>query len=165
MSNSSSHRQLLIRCEVTNRNNDASVRFVEHSVYRLWQYMMANKHDIVVNKAAICLWLPDAEWATQSDLFRHAGDTHQVHRISFALYDKDSGLCNTLQRFVPSADSQRVKQLLLRRVPEEVRESGDFAMELDSGHAIVREGLVDLVNLGYALTDSHLTPTQALTPD
>jgi hypothetical protein len=30
-------------------------------------------------------------------------------------------------------------------------------MEIGDGHAIAREGLADLVNLGYALTDARLT--------
>jgi hypothetical protein len=30
-------------------------------------------------------------------------------------------------------------------------------MEIDTGIAIARDGLADLVNLGYALTDAQLT--------
>ena len=46
------HRQLLVRCMVRNRDAEISVRFVEHGLYRLWQYMMVNKHNIEVEDAA-----------------------------------------------------------------------------------------------------------------
>ena len=157
MSDSSSHRQLLVRCDVTNTRKEPSVRFVEHSVYRLWQYMMANKHDILVEQARLCLWLPEAEWATQREVFQHAGKAESVNRINIAIYDREASFCNTVQRFVPAADCQRVQELLLKRVPVATRHSEDLVMEVDAGVAIVRDDLADLVNLGHALTDAQLT--------
>jgi hypothetical protein len=157
MSDSNSHRQLLVRCDVRNSAEEHSVRFVEHSVYRLWQYMMANRHGITVQETALCLWLPEAEWNHQSDLFHHAGTTELVNRINIAVYDPISRFCNTVQRFVSSQDSFRVEELLMGRISTETRNSDDVVMEVDTGMAIVREGLADLVNLGYALTDAQLT--------
>ena len=65
MALSDSQRQLLVRCEITNRDGDPGVRYVEHSLFRLWQYMMANKHGLVVHGLAVCLWLPEQEWQAQ----------------------------------------------------------------------------------------------------
>jgi hypothetical protein len=157
MSDTNSHRQLLVRCDVTNSDDEQSLRFVEYSVYRLWQYMMANKHGIRVDSAAMCLWLPEAEWHAQSDMFQHAGTSESVNRINIAIYDHATSFCNTIQRYVPIAESGRVQELLMRRIPMAARESDDVVMEIDSGIAIVREGLADLVNLGYALTDAEMT--------
>lgn len=159
MSDSNSHRQLLVRCLVSNADEERSIRFVEHSVYRLWQYMMANKHGIRVAEASLCLWLPESEWESHGELFTHAGTEEHVNRINIAIYDHQTSFCNTVQRFVPSADSPRVQELLLGRIPMDARQSDDVIMEIDAGMAIVREGLADLVNLGYALTDAQLTPT------
>ena len=151
---SKSHRQLLVRCEITNRRDETSVRFVEHSLYRLWQYMMTNKHRLRVQQASLCLWLPESEWTAQSALFEHAGQFEPVHRLGIALYDEDNGFCNTMQRFVPEADSQRVRGLLLERIPTDARQSGDFAMELEVGYAIAR-GASDLAELGNPLGDAR----------
>ncbi|MDH3641089.1 MAG: hypothetical protein OES38_03280 [Gammaproteobacteria bacterium] len=153
MANSETHRQLLVRCRVRNRDAEFSVRFVEHSLYRLWQYMMANKHDIVVADAAVCLWLPEAELQAQSRLFEQAGKVDEVRRISFAIYDPDTGFCNTLQRFVAVEDSERVQQLLLNRIPSEAKRAGDFAMELESGFTVLRDSVKDLTSLGHTLTE------------
>lgn len=114
--------------------------------------MMVNKHDLVVHEAAVCLWLPEVELKAQSQLFQHSGEVDDVHRISFAIYDQDSGFCNTLQRFVAATDSQRVQQLLLGRIPAQATRSGDFAMELESGFTVLREGPGDPEGLGHTLT-------------
>ncbi|MCZ6643801.1 MAG: hypothetical protein O7F71_19675 [Gammaproteobacteria bacterium] len=147
MDHRETHRHVLVCCTVTNQAGEASIRYVEHSLYRLWQYMMANKHHIVVRDAAVCLWLPKDELDSHQQLFRHAGSVEEVHRISFASYDQDSGICNTMQRFVAAADSDRVQSLLLSRIPQESKRSGDFAMELEIGHAVVNSELADLSTL------------------
>lgn len=158
MSTSKPHRQLLVRCDVENGRGEPSVRFVEHSLYRLWQYMMANKHQLRVQQASLCLWLPEPEWEAQAKLFEHAGQVEPVHRIGIALYDDENGFCNTMQRFVAEPDSQRVRTLLLGRIPAEARETGGFAMEVEAGYAIAR-GAADLAELGNPLaTASNPTP-------
>ena len=54
---------------------------MEHSLFRLWQYMMANKHDIRVFDATVCLWLPEDEMQAQSQLFGQSGRVDEVRRI------------------------------------------------------------------------------------
>lgn len=147
-----------MRCGTSNSSGDPGVRFVEHSLFRLWQYMMANKHNILVENAELCLWLPEAEWRGQSELFQRAGAVHAVHRLSVAIYDPATGHCDTLQRFTSAADSAQLQQLLLERIPADRRATGDFTMQVEEGRAIVRQGLADLITLGYTLTDSRLVP-------
>jgi hypothetical protein len=148
-----SQRQLLVRCEVTNRDGDPSVRFVEHNVFRLWQYMMANKHGLVVHGLSVSLWLPEQEWQSQGEIFQRSGAVESVHRISFAIYERATGLCNTMQRYVPAADADKVKDLLLQRIPHEIRVEGDFAMEMEAGRAVIRDDVVDPATLGHALSE------------
>jgi hypothetical protein len=152
-----SQRQLLVRCEISNRDGDPGVRFVEHNVFRLWQYMMANKHGLVVHGMSLCLWMPESDWHSQGELLRHAGGTESVHRLGFAIYDPSSGLCNTMQRFVPAEDAVKVKGLLLERVAPDVRAEGDFAMEVEAGRAAIREDLADPATLGHALSEFRPT--------
>jgi len=144
------HRRVLVRCSVINRDAIASVRFIEHDHFRLWQYMMANKHDLVVRDAAPCLWLPEAEYASNAALFDHAGSSESVTRLTFAIYDPSSGMCNTMQRFVPTPETDQLRELLLQRVPPDVRVSDDFVMEQQRGYAIVRAG-ADISRLGFPL--------------
>lgn len=150
-------RQLLVRCEITNRDGELGVRYVEHNVFRLWQYMMANKHGLVVHGLAVCLWLPEQEWQAQGEIFQRAGTMEAVHRLSFAVYDRTTGLCNTMQRYVPANDADKVRELLLSRISPEARAEGDFAMELEAGRAVIRDDLVDPASLGHALSEMRLS--------
>ena len=154
MDQSETHRHLLVCCTVTNRSGGKSIRYVEHSLYRLWQYMMANKHDIIVRDAAVCLWLPKDELDSHDKLFRRAGVVAEVHRISFAIHDQDTGICDTMQRFVAAAEVDRVQALLLNRVPAESKRRGDFAMELETGHVVINSEAADLSDLGLPLDAS-----------
>ena len=133
------HRLLLVRCTVSNQEQQESVRFVERTHFRLWQYMMANRHGLRVREACLALWLPEAEWTAQARLFEHAGEPESVNRLTLAVFDAESSLCHTTQRFVPAADTVLVRRILLERIPEPARSSGDFAFESEMGQAIVRD--------------------------
>ena len=153
-----SHRQLLVRCSVRNRAGETSTRFIEQSLFRLWQYMMSNKHGLQVERVEVSLWLPEQEWQAQHELFQQAGPVEEVKRISFAVYDAGSKLCNTLQRFVLAAEADRVKELLLERLPADVKDaqtSGDYAMEVEGGYAVIREDIADLTSLGQPLMETR----------
>ena len=143
-----SNRHSLIRCVVENRDGVSSIRFVEQTHYRLWQYMMANKHELMVRDAALCLWLSAREFTAHENLFSQAGEPEAVDCLSFAIYDEETGFCSTLQRFVPAAESVRVGELLFNRVPPPLRDSDDFAMETARGYAIIRAKGLDLSRLG-----------------
>ncbi len=144
------HRHVLVRCEVVNRDSVASIRFVEQDHFRLWQYMMANKHDLIVQSAAPCLWLPEAEYAANATVFDNAGSCEAVTRLTFAVYDQESGLCNTLQRFVPLAETDQLSELLLRRISPDISGSDDFVMEQQRGYAVIKAG-ADVTRLGFPL--------------
>jgi hypothetical protein len=144
------HRHVLVRCEVINRDNIASVRFVEQDHFRLWQYMMANKHNLIVQGAAPCLWLPEAEYTANATMFESAGACEAVTRLTIAIYDQDSGLCNTLQRFVPLDETEQLSELLLRRISPDIGGSDDFVMEQQRGYAIIKAG-ADAARLGLPL--------------
>jgi hypothetical protein len=145
-----SHRRVLVRCSVINRDAVCSVRFVEQDHFRLWQYMMANKHHLIVQNVTPCLWIPDGECAANSAVFDHAGTNDPVTRLTLAIYDHTTGLCNTMQRFVPTNEIAQLRELLLRRIPEDVRASDDFAMEQQRGYAILKTG-ADAGRLGLPL--------------
>ncbi len=142
-------RHVLVRCVVENRDGVSSVRFVEQSHYRLWQYMMANKHDLRVKAAAVALWLTDAEYADNESVFERSGSVEVVDRIAFAVYDRDTGIVSTLQRFVPRQDAAELRDSLLARFPPAIRDSDDFAMEQETGRAVIRATANAAIKVGY----------------
>lgn len=145
------HRFLLVRCEVENARGEHSLRYVEYNQFRLWQYLMANKHNIVVKKAGMGLWLPMREWESQAHLFERAGTIETVMRLHFEIFDPDTGLCDIVQRFVPQADFKLVADKLQAMLPAAVRESDQFVMTVEEGQSVVRDASVPLESLGRQL--------------
>ena len=83
-------------------------------------------------------------------VFDNAGACEAVTRLTFAVYDHVSGLCNTLQRFVPLAETDQLSELLLRRISPDIRTSDDFVMEQQRGYAVIKAG-ADITRLGLPL--------------
>jgi hypothetical protein len=149
----SKERHVLVRCVVENRSGTSSLRFVEQSHYRLWQYMMANKHDLSVKSASLALWLSDDEFDDNEAVFSRSGTVELVDRIAFAVYDRDTGIVSTLQRFVARDECVALRDSLMARFPEALRSSEDFAMEQENGRVVIREGLANNVRVGYHFPD------------
>lgn len=150
------HRFLLVRCTVRNRAGESSVRFVEHNQFRLWQYLMANKHSIVVTSAGMGLWLPQIEWQERAELFARAGESEIVMRLHFEIFDPLTGLCDIVQRFVPQPDFKFVADKLQAMLPQEVRDSDQCQMTVEQGQAVIRSDSIALESLGrqLALSDT-----------
>ena len=144
------HRHVLVRCSVINRDSAISVRFIEQDHFRLWQYMMANKHGLIVQDVAPCLWLPDSQYTANAAVFGRAGANEAVTRLTFAVYDSATGICNTMQRFVPTHETDQLREHLLQRVPVDLRVSDDFVMEQQRGYAVIKAG-TDVSRLGLPL--------------
>ena len=92
----------------------------------------------------------DTEYQGHPALFDQAGPCERVTCLRFAVYDQTTGLCSTLQRFVPTNESEQLRDLLLRRVPPDLRASDDFVMEQQPGFAIIKTG-IDGSRLGSPL--------------
>lgn len=146
------HRQLLVRCQILNRQREASERFVEQSLFRLWQYMMANRHGLRVESAEVCLWLPGAEWQAQEELFSRVGAALPVSRLSLTLYDAEAGLTQSVQRFVATERAAVLRERLLGHLAGDGRDRHCDLTQHD-GMAALRSELDDLLQIGYAFED------------
>ena len=143
----------LVRCLVENDAGEQSVRFVEETHFRLWQYMVVNRHRLRVSAPAACVWLPLAEYAAHEQLFSRTGASEPVDRLAFAVYDPIVKLVTTLQRFVPAADAARLREHLLGRFPETIRDTDDLHVDEERGVAFVRANDADAARIGYNFVD------------
>jgi len=112
----------------------------------MWQFLMANRHGLTVEQATVCLWLPELEYTKQKDVFDKAGRVEEVHCLSIGHYDSELGLCTTTQRYIPIEYIEKVKGLLLARVPEGAVMSSDLLTETEVGFAVHRKAADELVN-------------------
>jgi len=135
-----------------NRQNEHSVRYIEHQSFRLWQYLMANKHHLQVTEASLCLWLADPEWQQQPGYFQAAGSNEPVCLLRFELFDEANSVHDRIQRFVVADDAGNTQARLLARIPASVKALPDFSATLVQGHAIIQQPRANLTTLGQALS-------------
>lgn len=146
------HRFLLVRCEVENRSGEPSLRYVEHNQFRLWQYLMANKHGIIVRSAGMALWLPQREWQERAELFERAGPCETVMRLHLEIFDPLTGLCDVVQRFVPESDLTLVAAKLEGMLPPTDLAHEQCIKTVETGQSVIRQDSVALEGLGHRLT-------------
>ncbi|MFK7915167.1 MAG: hypothetical protein AB8B93_14735 [Pseudomonadales bacterium] len=146
------HRFLLVRCEVENSSGESSLRYVEHNQFRLWQYLMVNRHNIMVHKAGMALWLPQGEWQERAELFDRAGASEVVMRLHLEIFDPQTGLCDVVQRFVPEADLDLVSAKLEAMLPATELEHEQCIKTVETGQSVIRQDSVALDGLGRRLT-------------
>jgi hypothetical protein len=128
--------QKLMRCQVFNRYNEASTRFVELDAFRLWEYLMTNKHGQRIDEPVLCLWIDDADYQNNADVFDHAGQVEAVSKIVVDLYDAEYGFSQTIVRYARSHEADQVADILKSHIPEALQGSEDCVIEIVAGHAV-----------------------------
>lgn len=142
----------LVRAVVTNSRGEASTRYVELEDFRLWEYMMAERHGFDLLDKALCVWLSEAQYREQQDLFDRAGRVRPVTRIVTLIYDPTHHFDAIVNRFVPAEDTDEVAEVLRSHVPSEVLTSDRFDMRIVPGRAIERPEPVELEDLVLGLS-------------
>ena len=144
-------RQVLVRCIVINGRGEASTRYIPASEFGLWQYVMVNRHQIEVARAAVGLWVADAEYRRNDQLFSHTqGETpglSLVDRVDLSLYDETLGICHLVRRFAASNDTRQLLGRLTARLADSQTQH-----EISPGHFVGAKEVPDLRRLARPIT-------------
>ena len=97
--NSNGHRQLLMRCQVTNQHALTSERFVDHAEFDMWRYLVEQKHGLAVTDPSPCVWVPNNECRRHDKLFSHAAFQAAVVKLSCETYVAQTGIIQRTVRF------------------------------------------------------------------
>jgi hypothetical protein len=125
--------QKLIRCQVTNRYQEASVRFVELDAFKLWEYLMTSKHGLKVGDPRLCLWIDDAEYESNAEVFDRAGDVERVNRIVVDLFDHEYGFSQTITRYTRASETEQLVDILRTHIPAELNTPETCSIEIING--------------------------------
>jgi hypothetical protein len=128
--------QKLVRCEVANRYNETSVRFVELGNYRLWEFLMTSRHGLRVQEPALCLWIEQGEYERGAEVFDRAGEVEAVDCIVVDLFDAEYGFSQTITRYARAGESHRVVEVLRSHIPPELRGSESCRIDVVGGRAV-----------------------------
>lgn len=128
--------QKLVRCDVVNRYNEASTRFIALEAYKLWEYLMTHKHGLKVSPPRLCLWLDVPTFQSGSAIFERAGATEAVDRITVELFDTEYGFSQTVTRYSRTAETDQVIQILRSHIPADLSDSDACHIDVVNGRVV-----------------------------
>ena len=128
--------QKLVRCEVVNRRQESSVRFIEIDAFKLWEYLMTAKHGLKVGQPSICLWIHDNEYQRNASVFERTGEVEPVNRLVVDLFDREYGFSQTITRYARAGETDKVLSILRSHIPTEVCGSEECDIDIVSGRVV-----------------------------
>jgi hypothetical protein len=128
--------QKLVRCQVANRYQETSTRFIEIGAFKLWEYLMTTKHGLKIGEPSLCLWIDDDEYQNNANVFDRAGEVEEVNRIVVELFDREYGFSQTTTRYARSNETDQVLAILRSHIPTELCDSESCSVEIIAGHVV-----------------------------
>lgn len=141
----------LIRCTVHGASD--TVRYVELTQFRLWEYMMQHRHNLAVSGHALCLWLGEETFLRNAGPFSHAGELVDVNRILITVFDPDHHYLFDIQRYVPTEDSTAISNILLSHLPANLTRRKDYDLDITHGYCVERALMPEALHLVLGLAD------------
>ena len=125
-----------MRCQVVNRYQETSTRFVEIRAFKLWEYLMTTKHGLKVGEPKLCLWIDDSEYEPNANVFDRAGEVEQVNRIVVELFDREYGFSQTTTRYARTSETDQVLGILRSHIPAGLCDSEACTIDIVSGQVV-----------------------------
>ena len=129
----------LIRCNVVNRYNEESIRFIEFNNFKLWEYLMTNKHGIKVGNRSLCLWISNEEFQENESLYLRSGEVEPVTRVVVDLFNEEYGFSNAITRFVRDTETEQVIKILTSHIPEDYVNTDICQVDTYAGYSIIQK--------------------------
>ena len=129
----------LIRCNVVNRYNEQSIRFIEFNNFKLWEYLMTNKHSIKIGNMSLCLWISDEEFKENESLYLRSGEVEPVNRVVLDLFNEEYGFSNAITRFVRDVETEQVIKILTSHIPADLVDTDACQVDIYPGYSIIQK--------------------------
>lgn len=144
--------QKLLYCNVVSKTFKKSERFVELENFKLWAYMMFHKHGLKIQNITLWLWIEEQDYLAREKLFEHAPETLQVNRLGVFLFDDINGFSHNSYRYAKNDQVNKMKEILLSHVSQELVASGNYNLTVEKGFCIKKD-IKNLSKLVLGLSD------------
>lgn len=131
----SSHK--LVRCFIVSREGVKKLRYVEIETFRLWEFLMTEKHGQKVIEPVPCLWIDECQFEEHSDLYSHSSNVMPVNRVAVTIFDSNFGFEHIFQRYVYAFDTDELIQHIRLR-SQKMYEANNFDIQIIRGYSIER---------------------------
>ena len=140
----------LIRSNLVSRDNRESVRFIELENYKLWSYMITQKHGFILKDTYLCLWVNKEEFSHKQDIYSRYGRVEEMNHLILMLYDDVNGFSFTISRFILERETKIMKKILTSHVREELVIKNSFDLKIYPGYCITNQKKLDTMVLGLS---------------
>lgn len=123
----------LIRCSVVNNEGKSSVRLIEIEAFKMWEYLMSNKHGLQINDPMLCLWLTEEEYKDNAMIFQRSGEVEAVNKIIVDIFDSEYGFSHTIERYALDEETDQVIEILRSHIPNHVTEADACGIVINKG--------------------------------
>jgi hypothetical protein len=128
--------QKLVRCDVVNRYNESSTRFVALDAFKLWEYLMSHKHGLRVGDPRLCLWVDDDAFRRSASVFERAGAVEPVDRVTVDLFDTEYGFSQTVTRYARTNETPQLIDILRSHIPPPLDTSDACSIAVIHGQVV-----------------------------
>jgi hypothetical protein len=128
----------LVKCELFNRKMEKTLRFIELDKFKLWLYMMQNKHGFVIGDKSLHLWVSADQYRKHENLYGASHKLEEVDLIDMIIFDEDNKFTYSIARFAPSSERQKMKKILLSHVNRRLLTKDHFEINVYPGYALAR---------------------------
>jgi hypothetical protein len=143
--------QKLIRCHMVGPKGSQGVRFVALEYFSLWEHMMRTRHGLECTDYSVGLWIPADEFERKAHIYSHSGTVEAVARFNFSIFDDTYHYTYAASRFVPDADTEHFRQVMLAHIPDDIRRSSRFSLEAIPGYCIEKANVTNRDSLVLGL--------------
>jgi hypothetical protein len=128
--------QKLVRCDVVNRYNESSTRFVALDAFKLWEYLMCHKHGLRVGEPRLCLWVDEDAFQRGASVFERAGAVEPVDRVTVDLFDTEYGFSQTVTRYARTNETPQLVDILRSHIPPPLDASDACSIDIVHGQVV-----------------------------
>ena len=158
--------KVLTKCTTINKKGEERPRYIDSADFHLWEYMITHRHGFQIEEETNCLWLPEAHFGENENIYRDSGEVEPVNRIIVAIYDESLGCSTTTERFSPTSDTSKHLEVLNFHLSEQDIKEEAIESAIVPGYAVEQYQTCLEYRMGpsHTNTDSHSAPKLSENP-
>jgi hypothetical protein len=102
----------LLRCEIARPDGSGGgVRYVPLEMFGLWEHLLTSRHGFRIRSRTASVWVEIEEGGAGAGV---RSPVEKVTELCLFVFDAGDGMLHRICRFVPTAELESVRQILLR---------------------------------------------------
>lgn len=112
---------------------------IEIEMFKMWEFLLKSRHGLQVVEPALCLWVSEAAFNDNAEIFDHAGKVVKVDRIAIHIFDVEYSFTHTIERYSLADETEQVVAVLRSHIPDESQDNDLYQIEIMPGSIILKQ--------------------------